>query len=1490
MEHGEGNTSRVDEGFDLALVAIDDYDDPEFPSDLGCVAAAETVKAALGDLGGVVAECADTNRGSKSEVLTWLRERTRSESPGLVLYWAGHGEVHAGAADRSHMLILSGDTPSDLDLLGLRTADLMGALGGGWRDSSRWTVVVLDACGSETGAWELDKMVPINHDGPIMLVPTGLGASFSGAFAEALRSVVYRNLSDWRRGGCEVDRLFQMAAGRVNATGIKSSGNWAGVRVRGRPEVPDGLTAEAAQECYRLLGEQPDALAGHLFSAASGAEAGEMAWHFTGRHNESEEIARWLTDDTEPLMVVTGDPGSGKSALLGRTAMFSNPELAGSLIELGLIAQPDPDTVPPAHSVTATVHLRGQTALSAARQLLNQLAPNPGDTAARPGEQDADSGHSLAGAVRRLVTELDPQQEHSLEEAAHPGGGGPWVILVDALDEARDPLEVERHFFSGLLAIPGVRLLVGTRRSTLDALEQPKAHHTDLTDALREVGLQPRELDLRPDPGAMADYVRARLNAAFGPEHLADQVDETGLSDRVGELAERVGQSSQPFLFARLVVTEFIARGPGGLTDETAQQLADGTSRGVFAAALDRLRDQAVLLGNGTEVSGRMAVAMLRALAYAQGRGVPVDSWLATAGALDPELRDLLADPSKLGLGQRLVDRLVGEVAKPGLAAGYVALDSEGWPAVRLAHQTFNEHFWRETTRAGRPVEEEGGHPQPERHEVIARALAAAALDNQQLNGYTDRYLAAHLALTGRIDDLLDERPELADVGSPGLLATELFRTPGRRGVQARVVLNLAAELSPLSIHQRRQLRTAHTSAMTAHPAPADARVTPKWATGTVVRDTTRPLSGHTGSVSSVAFGAVGGRTVLATGSHDQTVRLWDPITGTPVGEPLSGHTGSVSSVAFGVVDGVTVLASGSHDQTVRLWEPSTGAIVGQSFIGHTSWVSSVAFGVVDGGTVLATGSYDQTVRLWDPITGTAVGEPLTGHTGSVNSVVFEAVGGRTVLATGSYDQTVRLWDPITGTAVGEPLTGHTGLVSSVAFGIFDGATVLVTGSSDKTVRLWDPITGTAVGEPLTGHTGSVSSVAFRIIDGTTVLVTGSYDKTVRVWDPTACTPIGRPLTGHTKGVNSVAFGIVDGGTVLATGSDDKTVRLWAPTTGTAVGEPLTGHTGSVSSVAFGTVDGATVLATGSYDQTARLWDPGTGALVGQSFLGHTSWVNSVAFGVVDGAMVLATGSYDQTVRLWAPTTGIAVGEPLTGHTNGVNSVAFGTVDGATVLATGSYDQTVRLWDPIAGTLVGEPLTGHTGWVNSVAFGVVDGVTVLATGSYDQTVRLWDPIAGTLVGEPLTGHTGSVLSVAFGIVDGAMVLATGSVDKTVRLWDPITGTPVGEPLTGHTGSVLSVAFGIVDGGTVLATGSYDKTVRLWDPIAGTLVGEPLTGHTDSVDSVAFGTVGGATVLASGSHDSLLVVWNLVGLWRTREVQYQKFGETDHPSGIVQVGP
>ncbi|MCA1696575.1 MAG: hypothetical protein LC749_18665, partial [Actinobacteria bacterium] len=79
------------------------------------------------------------------------------------------------------------------------------------------------------------------------------------------------------------------------------------------------------------------------------------------------------------------------------------------------------------------------------------------------------------------------------------------------------------------------------------------------------------------------------------------------------------------------------------------------------------------------------------------------------------------------------------------------------------------------------------------------------------------------------------------------------------------------------------------------------------------------PLTGHTDSVIAVVF-SPDGRT-LASGSDDQTVRLWnvtDPAHPIPLGQPLTGHTSSIFAVVFSP-DGRT-LASGSDDQTIRLW------------------------------------------------------------------------------------------------------------------------------------------------------------------------------------------------------------------------------------------------------------------------------------------------------------------------------------------------------------------------------------------------------------------------------------------------------------------------------------------------------------------------------------------------------------------------------------------
>ncbi|MHC5733241.1 MAG: WD40 repeat domain-containing protein, partial [Nostoc sp.] len=73
--------------------------------------------------------------------------------------------------------------------------------------------------------------------------------------------------------------------------------------------------------------------------------------------------------------------------------------------------------------------------------------------------------------------------------------------------------------------------------------------------------------------------------------------------------------------------------------------------------------------------------------------------------------------------------------------------------------------------------------------------------------------------------------------------------------------------------------------------------------------------------------------------------------------------------------DGKT-LASGSGDNTIKLWDVSTGKAI-KTLTGHSSTVNSVGFS--PDGKTLASGSGDNTIKLWDVSTGKAI-KTLTGH------------------------------------------------------------------------------------------------------------------------------------------------------------------------------------------------------------------------------------------------------------------------------------------------------------------------------------------------------------------------------------------------------------------------------------------------------------------------------------------------------------------------------
>ncbi|KAJ6107986.1 NACHT and WD40 domain protein [Penicillium sp. IBT 18751x] len=497
-------------------------------------------------------------------------------------------------------------------------------------------------------------------------------------------------------------------------------------------------------------------------------------------------------------------------------------------------------------------------------------------------------------------------------------------------------------------------------------------------------------------------------------------------------------------------------------------------------------------------------------------------------------------------------------------------------------------------------------------------------------------------------------------------------------------------------------------------------------------------LEGHSHPVASVAFSHDG--SLLASGSDDQTVQLWNPTTGS-LQLSLEGHVGPVNAVTFSN-DG-RLLVSGSDDQTVRLWDPYTG-VLQHTLNGHLDRVNSVAFSY--GGSLLASGSDDQTVRLWDPATG-VLQHTLNGHLDRVSSVAFSHDGS--LLASGSDDQTVRLWNPATG-ALQHTLNGHLDRVSSVAFS-HDGS-LLASGSGDHTARLWDPATG-GLKRTLEGHSRAVASVAFSC-DG--LLASGSYDLTVRLWDPSTGA-LRQTFEGHSRAVRSAEFS--HDGRLIASGSYDCSVRFWDLAAG-SLQQLSEGRPGLVFSVAF-SGDGC-VLASGSDKGPIRLLDPTTAALQ-QTLQGHSGAVRSVTFSNDD--RLLASGSDDQTVRLWDIASGTPL-QTLEGHSDWVRSVAFS--HNSHLLASASDDQTVRLWDIASGTPL-QTLEGHSDWVRSVAFS--HNSHLLASASDDQTVRVWDLATGTLK-YTLKGHSDLVVSVAFSR-DGRF-LASGSFDLTVRLWNPLT--------------------------------------------------------------------------------------------------------------------
>ncbi|MBR0773238.1 caspase family protein [Bradyrhizobium diazoefficiens] len=570
----------------------------------------------------------------------------------------------------------------------------------------------------------------------------------------------------------------------------------------------------------------------------------------------------------------------------------------------------------------------------------------------------------------------------------------------------------------------------------------------------------------------------------------------------------------------------------------------------------------------------------------------------------------------------------------------------------------------------------------------------------------------------------------------------------------------------------------------------------------------------HNRSVQAMSFSPDG--QLLATGSYDSSVRLWDVATGRLL-RKLSGHPEQITALAFS--PNGKQLISGDLDAKSFLWEVETGRRL-ITFTRPDGWGISRAFALSSDSRFAISLENSGDIVIWDLNSKTIVQTIGRDQFKGVGVFGLALSPDNKSLFAAYNDKAVRLWDVTSGKLI------HTFSTNTKPrkIAVSPDGMLLAIADDSYFLSLWDVQSGKI--KRSMEHGRPIESLAFAP-DGRSVFIVTDMGRAdppgaprgILIWDVESGAQ--NSVIGSVKSISSAAFS--PSGELVALGSNDGSVQVQSSSSGKSLW-------------AASSVKASLTLSPDPRREVALLtseygWDLQSGRRI-EGFPTSQETKDVTAFSP-DGGIVAAAGptrplavyeasskrllrEFDFPVEAGLRTARFSADGTLLGvilnFPDGPSAVIV-SVKSGTVLSresAGQHDSYLEL-SPDGKTYAIGNLIADGPYVN--IFGV--------NGKHQRSIR--------------TGAEGNRSAPVFSADGNALFVGA---DQYIKKFDPRTGKPL-LTLRGHTGAVTSLQ--MRPDGKVLLSGSNDGTMKLWDPATGRLLSSFPTGT--AIDEVAFSAQG-----------------------------------------------